>query len=120
MDRLIRALGATVLDWDARTECCGGAFSLTRMDIVTRLGRRILESALEAGADAIVTACPLCQFNLDCRQGDIGEASGTRFDLPIYYFTQLVGLALGVPSRQLMLDRHFVDARRILEQVGTA
>lgn len=118
MDRLLSALGASVLDWGYRTDCCGASFSLTRTDIVLKLSHDILEGARQVGAEAIATACPLCQLNLDSRQREIEAEYGTRYNLPIYYFTQLMGLALGVPSRELMLEKHFVDARRALEKVG--
>jgi len=119
MDRLLRALGASVLDWDYRTDCCGTSLNLTRTDIVRRLSHEILEGAREVGAEAIVVACSLCHLNLDSRQGEIEEEYGTRYNLPIYYFTELLAVALGVPSRELMLERHFVDARRVLEKVET-
>jgi heterodisulfide reductase subunit B len=118
MDRLLRALGATVLDWGYRTDCCGASFSLTRTDIVLRLSHELLEGAREVGAQAIVVACPLCHLNLDARQREIEAEFGTRYNLPIYYFTQLLGLALGVPGQKLMLNRHFVEATRALEKVG--
>lgn len=119
MDRLLRALGASVLEWGYRTDCCGASFSLTRTDIVRRLSHEILEGAREVGAQAIVVACPLCHVNLDCRQTEIEEEYNTKYDLPIYYFTELLGIALGVPRQELLLERHFVDATGALEKVGT-
>jgi heterodisulfide reductase subunit B len=119
MDRLLQALGASVLDWGNRTDCCGASFSLTRTDIVRKLSHDILEGAKEVGAEAIAVACPLCQLNLDSRQREIEEEYGTSYNLPIYYFTELLGIALRVPSQELLLERHFVDASRVLEKVGT-
>ena len=118
MDRVLGALGASVLDWGCRTDCCGASFSLTRTDIVRKLSHDILEGARGVGAEAVAVACPLCHLNLDSRQKEIEKEYGTRYNLPIYYFTQLMGLALGVPSRELMLERHFVDTQRALEKVG--
>jgi heterodisulfide reductase subunit B len=117
MNRLMRALGADVLEWDAATECCGAFLSLTRTDIVIQLSHGILDAAKQAGAEAIVVACPMCHFNLDSRQAEIEASHDTRYDLPIYYFTQLMGLALGLPKKKLRLDRHFVAAGRVLEKV---
>ena len=71
MDRVMQAAGAQVLDWGYRTDCCGGNFSLTRTDIAHKLSHDILEGAKEAGAEAIVVACPFCHMNLDARQGEI-------------------------------------------------
>jgi len=118
MDRLLGALGASVLDWGHRTDCCGASFALTRTDIVRKLSHDILERAREAGAEAIAVACPRCQLNLDSRQKEIEKEYGTGYNLPVFYFTQLMGVALRVPARELMLDRHFVDPRRALEKVG--
>jgi heterodisulfide reductase subunit B len=118
MDRLMSALGASVLDWGYKTDCCGGSFALTKTEIVLRLSREILEGAKAAGAQAIAVACPLCQVNLDSRQAEIEKAYGTPFKLPIYYFTQLMGVALGVPKTELMLESHFVDAQTMLEKVA--
>jgi heterodisulfide reductase subunit B len=118
MDRLLGALGASVSDWGFRTECCGAFLSLTRLDIVHGLCAQILDAAKEAGADAVVTACPMCHFNLDARQGEIEREDGTRYELPILYFTQLLGLAMGIAPRELMLDKHFVDTQVIVARVA--
>jgi len=119
MDRLMSALGASVLNWGNKTDCCGGSFALTKVEIVLRLSREILEGAKESGAQAIVVACPLCQVNLDTRQVEIEKAYGVRFNIPVYYFTQLMGVALGVPKSALMLENHFVDAQTALKKVVT-
>jgi heterodisulfide reductase subunit B len=118
MDRVLGALGASVLDWGCKTDCCGASHSLTRTDIVRKLSHDILEGAREAGAEAVAVACPLCHLNLDTRQKEIEREFGTSYNLPVFYFTQLVGIALGVPARRLLLDRHFVDTRAALEKVG--
>ncbi len=117
MDRLIGALGIACLDWSYKTDCCGGSLALTRTDIVLRLCRDILQEASSVGADAIVVACPLCHMNLDTRQREIEKTYGRKYDLPILYFTQLMGLAFGLPSKELLLGRHFVDPRRKLQEV---
>ena len=116
MDRLMSALGATVLKWGNKTDCCGGSFALSKTEIVLHLSHEILEGAKEAGAQAIVVACPLCQVNLDTRQAEIEKAYNTQFNMPIYYFTQLMGVALGVPESELMLERHLVDSQTMLER----
>lgn len=120
MDWLLRALGASVLDWGYRTDCCGASFTLTRTDIVYKLSYEILNGAREAGAEAIAIACPLCHLNLDSRQPEIEKVYGTRFNLPIFYFTELMAIAMGVPSSELRLESHFVDGRQVLEKVGTS
>lgn len=105
MDNLIEAIGAESLPWSDKTECCGASLSLTRVDIVKKLARDIIEMAKEAGAQAVVTACPLCQANLDMRYGEDG--------LPIFYFTELLGLALGIDGKS-WLDRHITDPLPLL------
>ena len=117
MDRLLRAVGITSLDWSYKTDCCGCSFALTRTDIVVKLCHDLLEGARSVGADAIAVACPVCHMNLDARQQEIEKTYGTKYDLPILYFTQLIGLAFGLPSKELLLGKHFVDPRRKLEEV---
>ncbi len=109
MDELMKACGAQVVDWAFKTECCGANLTIPRPDLVVELTYRILKSAKTAGADAIVTACPFCHLNLDARQADIHKTKGELFNIPILYFTQILGIALGVPPKKLGLTRHLVD-----------
>ena len=118
MDRVLRALGITTLDWSYKTDCCGASFALTRTDIVLKLSHDILEGAKSVGAEAIVVACPLCQANLDTRQKEIERTYGTDYNLPILYFTQLMGISFGLSPRELLLRKHFVDAERKLGEVS--
>lgn len=115
MDRLVAKLGADVLDWPFKTECCGGSLSLARLDIVLDLGRKLLGMARQVGADCIVTACPMCQSNLDSRQGQIKSRYGEAFDIPVLYVTELMGLAFGLSAKDLWLDKHLVDATGIVD-----
>ncbi|UCC75177.1 MAG: CoB--CoM heterodisulfide reductase iron-sulfur subunit B family protein [Gemmatimonadota bacterium] len=114
MDRLLRSLGIDTLDWSYKTDCCGGAFALTETDVVLKLTHDILEDAKAVGANAIAVACPLCQANLDTRQSEIEQKYDASYGLPVFYFTQLMGLAYGIPSKQLGIDRHFVRADELL------
>ena len=114
MDRVLAACGAETVDWPGKTECCGANLSLSRSDIVVTLVDRLLDQAKRAGADVVAVACPLCQANLDVRQTDVTAQTGHRYDLPAVYFTQLVGLALGVDAARLGLDKSFVDSRPTL------
>ncbi len=118
MDRVLRALGITTLDWSYKTDCCGGSFALTRTDIVLKLSYDILEGAKSVGADVIAVACPLCHTNLDTRQEEIERTYGTEYKLPILYFTQLMGISFGLSPRELLLEKHFVNAERKLEEVS--
>ena len=118
MDRLLETAGATPLEWPHKTECCGASFSITDTGIVLDLSNRILLMAQAAGADCIATACPLCQLNLDMRQKDIEAKSGRRYNLPVFYFTQLLGLAMGCPANELSLDSLVVEPQALLEAKG--
>jgi len=118
LDKLMAAAGAEYIEWAAKTDCCGASYSITKTDIVLRLSRGILAMARDAGADCIVTACPLCQLNLDMRQGDIEKKQNEHFGLPVFYFTQLLGLALGLPSGDLGLRSLIVDPRALLLKKG--
>jgi heterodisulfide reductase subunit B len=119
MDKVIRAAGATVLDWGCRTDCCGGNFSLTRTDIALKLTRDILEGAKEVGAEAIVVTCPFCHMNMDARQGEIEAKYDTSYGLPVYYYSQIMAAALGAPEKELMLQLHFVHPQRVMEKTGS-
>jgi len=118
IDKLMTAAGADTVDWSAKTDCCGASFSITKTEIVLRLSRAILTAAREARTDCIVTACPLCQFNLDLRQSDIEKKNSEHFGLPIFYFTQLLGLALGLPPQRLGLQSLLVDPLPLLTRKG--
>ncbi len=114
LDNIIAATDAEPVDWSAKSDCCGASFSITKPEIVLRLSSNILRAAKEAGADCIVAACPLCQLNLDMRQRDIERKTHEQFRLPVLYFTQLLGLALGLPERDLGLRSLFVDPKPLL------
>ena len=120
MDAVLRAAGITTLDWDAKTLCCGAALSLTETEIVYRLSAEILDEALAVGANAIAVACPLCHANLDMRQAEIEQRAKKRYGLPVFYFTQLLGLAMGVAAAELGIDRHLVAADDLLASGGEA
>jgi len=115
MDNLMRALGAESLDWSHKTECCGASLVVTQTPVALRLIEDILENAKKVGAEAIVVACPMCHGNLDTRQAEI-SAKGKRYSLPILYFTQLMGLAMGIDSNKLSLKTHLVTPLPLLKR----
>jgi heterodisulfide reductase subunit B len=112
MAHLLRAIGAEVVPWSSATDCCGGGLSLSRSDVVKKLVDRLAERALEAGAMAVVTACPLCQVNLEMRQ--------TATKVPVFYFTELIGLAFGLQDTRKWWGKHLIDPRPLLQQAGLA
>ena len=118
MDGILRSVGLETLDWAYKTECCGVSMTLTRADVVVHLSHKIVRAAKEVGADVIAVCCPLCQANLDTRQGQIAEQYGERFDIPVLYFTQLLGIVYGAYSGELGLRRLIVSPQRALENYG--
>ena len=117
LDRLVTAMGGKSLDWPCKVDCCGGGLGLTRTDVVVKLSAAIIEMAEASGADCITVACPMCQSSLDLRQKDMEKATGKRFNMPILYITQLIGLCLGVPPKKLGVDRLMVAPAAVLKAV---
>jgi heterodisulfide reductase subunit B len=118
LDDLLAAAGAEVIEWPHKTECCGASYSITNVEIVQKLSHDILAMARDAGANCIATACGMCQINLDLRQEEIEQKYGEKIGLPIFYFTQLLGLAFGLEPRELGLQSLVVDPTRLLEEKG--
>lgn len=117
MDRLMEMLGAGVVTWSYKTDCCGASLAMTRTDIVIRLSQRILAAAFEAGADCIVTGCTMCHANLDTRQSGL-PPEGSKNEIPIFYFTELMGLALDYEGMKKMMSRHIIDPSNLLSSKG--
>ncbi|MDI6811433.1 MAG: CoB--CoM heterodisulfide reductase iron-sulfur subunit B family protein [archaeon] len=118
MDQLIERIGGENVPFSyMKTKCCGGPLMMTRADIAFEMGRKILESAKNAGADCIVLACPLCGMMLDAKQPDIEAALDIKIGMPVIYITQLLGLALGIEPKKLGLNKNIVDTKKILEKV---
>jgi heterodisulfide reductase subunit B2 len=108
MDRLLEALGAEPQNWSYSNECCGGGLTLTKSSIASRLVNRLADRAREAGAAAIVTSCPLCQMNLEMRQAK----NASR--MPVFYFTELVGLAFGLDEARSWWGKHLISPLGLL------
>lgn len=96
------------LNFSFKTECCGAILSLTHKEIVLKLSKKILDVAIESGANSIITCCPLCQQNLDMRQSQINKFFKTNYKIPVFYISQVLGLSVGIPYRDLMIDKLFV------------
>ncbi|MBW2056910.1 MAG: CoB--CoM heterodisulfide reductase iron-sulfur subunit B family protein [Deltaproteobacteria bacterium] len=111
IDRIVEVLGATPVEWSYKTECCGADLALTHGERVAEMVTRIIEMAREAGADCLACSCGLCQANLEMRQKS--EAEG----LPVYYFTELMGLAMGLEGQKRWWSKHVVDSTRLLRKL---
>lgn len=117
MDNIMEAIGAEPVEWSYKTDCCGGSLSIPRAEVVIQLVSKIYEAAQEAGANCVVTACPLCHVNMDSRQPQAGELLGKKLDMPVFYFTELMGIAFGLNDYPKWLGRHIVDGMPLVESV---
>lgn len=115
MDELLRAVGVSTVEYSLKTKCCGGALTGTIHDVGVDLNRILIREALRRGAQAIVTVCPLCQYNLDAYQREIGRRMREPLDMPILYFTQILGWALGADAGSLALDCS-ISGRKTIRQ----
>jgi len=116
MDALFEALGAYNVYFPMKVRCCGGMLMITRPEVALKLNKEILECAVENGADCVVTTCPLCQMNLEAYQGKINKYYGTNIHIPILFFTQTLGWALGGSDADLGLKRNIIPFQ--FEKVG--
>ena len=116
MDNIMTALGATVVPFPLKVECCGASYGIPRPDVVAKLSGKLLEAAVGVGADMVAVACPLCQMNLDLRQGQVNRAMGTSYNIPVPYFTQLMGVALNIPDAEIGFGKLNVDPRPVLSK----
>jgi heterodisulfide reductase subunit B len=116
MDNILNSLGAAVKPWSYKTDCCGGSLMLTHPENAKKLMTKLFDAALEADADCIVVSCPMCHSNLDTRQKEIKRPDGNGYNLPVYYFTELMGLAFGNRSAEKWLKKHLTEARSLLKQ----
>lgn len=117
MDKILKALGAEVVHFPLKVECCGAAYGIPRKDIVLNLSGKLLETAEDAGADAIAVVCPLCQMNLDLRQGQINSFLNRDFNMPVFYYTQFMGLAFSLNCDLLELEKLHVDPNQVLHRI---
>ena len=107
----MNALGADARNWSCKTDCCGGSLTLSKTQIVVHLVDKLMMMATEAGANCIVTACPVCFANLDTRASEQGR-------IPAFYFTEVIALALGLKGTEGWFKMHNVDPRPLLTSLG--
>ena len=118
MEDLLKTLGATPVDWPNKIECCGAHLAMNNPDIVTRLSGNVITSAVGNGAEIIVTSCPLCQFNLEESQARVAVETPGFKPVPIVYFTQVLGLALGQDREKLGFEKNKWSATGLLKSRG--
>ena len=120
METLLSACGAEMVEFPLKTVCCGASFGIPERPLTARNSGRILELASRLGVDAISVACPLCQMNLDLRQKQAAKVEDAHFHMPVLYFTQLMGLAMGIAPEHLGLDQLCVSAGPLLRKMEAA
>jgi heterodisulfide reductase subunit B len=111
MDRLVQALGAETVDWGLKTRCCGGTLSGTIQGVGLRLGYLLLKEAHRKGGEMLLTACPLCQFDLECFQDDMNNRFQIKVHMPVAYFSQLIGKAFGLFDGEVGAQRLFIPMK---------
>jgi heterodisulfide reductase subunit B len=114
LERLIESLGAKATPYPLKTRCCGGSLILSEEEIALGLMYKLLDNAAANGADCIATVCPFCQLNLDAYQGMVNKKFKTNFNLPILFFTQLMGIAFGIEGKAVGLKYNIVPADKVL------
>jgi heterodisulfide reductase subunit B len=117
MESILKALGATPPDWNFKTDCCGASAVVNDSETSTALMSKIMKDAISRQANCLVTTCPMCQFNLDAYQ-EKGGANGKGRGMPVYFITELIGIAIGMTPEELGIDRHFVDAAALLKELN--
>ncbi|SMB96484.1 heterodisulfide reductase subunit B [Desulfonispora thiosulfatigenes DSM 11270] len=120
LDKITAATGATPIEWSCKTECCGASHATSDQPMGLSMVEKILDGAKNSGADCIITACPMCMSNLDMRQSQVEAKTGKKYNIPVLYFTQLIGLAIGLNPKELGLDKHFVNTMEITKKNSQA
>jgi succinate dehydrogenase / fumarate reductase cytochrome b subunit len=118
MENLFETVGATPVIYEGRTKCCGWPLSSYATDQAFSMAGMHLQAAIDAGADCLVTPCPLCHLNLDSRQPEVEKVWGQKLGLPVLHLPQLVALALGVSPDDLGLSNHVVSTKSVLQKLG--
>jgi len=114
MDNLLRWIGAEPLDYMMSTKCCGGMLMTTKPEVSRELVGGILGEAKRIGADCISTACPLCQMNLEAYQKKVSRQMKTDCSIPVLYFTQLLGITLGLEPEQVALEDNLTSSEPVI------
>ena len=120
LDEAMRVVGAEPVEWYFKNECCGASFGLSKSEIVVKLTGDIISNAKSHGANCIVTVCPLCLTNLEMRQAAAGKQRGEDLTMPVFYFTELFGLAMEVPGIKKLFASHLVDVNPALDAITEA
>ena len=118
METILKVLGVKSLDWNYKTDCCGASASINDQEAALNLMAKIMKDAVARGANCFVVTCPMCQLNMDAYQDQFCKKYGISARLPVYFITELIGLAIGISIEELQIDRHFIDASKLLKELN--
>ena len=113
LDKLVETMGGEAVAYDQKVTCCGGALAFSEPEKAQKQIKDIVESAYDHGAEMIVTPCPLCQANVEIYQGDVNKRYGTKFNIPVLYYSQLMTLAYGGSGKDAGLDGQLIKATKL-------
>ena len=114
LDEIVTSLGADAVPWEMKARCCGSSLVMPEPEVALELVNKLLKNAERNGAQCLITPCPLCQINLDAYQSQVNSQFRTKYNLPVLFVTQLIGVALGIPAKELALSRNIVSPMRVL------
>jgi heterodisulfide reductase subunit B len=117
-EEILSAIGATPVNYPLKMRCCGGSLIISSRTAALGMVRNLLQSAVDSQASVIATACPLCQVNLEVYQQQVNQEFSTNFSVPVMYFTQLIGMALGIPNKKLGIGKEFIAMTPSLSAIG--
>jgi heterodisulfide reductase subunit B len=116
-EEIMAAIGATPVEFPLKLTCCGGSLLISSRPAAYSMIHNLLYNAQLAQADVIATACPLCQVNLECYQQQINQEFGTQFSIPVVYFTQLIGLSMGISPKKLGFGKEFLSPKKAIDAI---
>lgn len=117
-EELMEVIGAEPVHFPTKARCCGGSLLISNREAALNMIHILLKTAVDQEADVIATACPMCQINLECYQNQVNEKFGTNFRIPVVYFTQLLGMAMGIPKTKIGLGSELIEATPLAEFTG--
>ncbi len=118
LEDLLEVLGAEVVDFKMKTQCCSGHMTQISSEVAYDMIKQIVKPAVEEEIDVLVTLCPMCQLNIDAFQNEMNKHFGTNYEVPILYFSQLMGLAFGYTEKELGIGKEFVNVSPALAKIG--
>ncbi|MBA7571713.1 MAG: disulfide reductase [Dehalococcoidia bacterium] len=114
LDEIITSLGADAVDWEMKARCCGSSLVMPEQEVALGLVNKLLKNATKNGVECLITPCPLCQINLDAYQSVVNSQFKTNYNIPVLFVTQLIGVAMGIPAKELALSGNIVSPMKVL------